>query len=140
MSIPTQTEMIAEGKAKKIYGTADPTKLIFYFKDDATAFNAQKKGTIDSKGKLNERSSARMFTMLRARGIDNHYVETPSDRVMLVERLEIIPVETILRNLITGSCRKRLDREEGEEPARPIIEFCYKSSEAYLEIDRRTAQ
>jgi len=129
VSVPTKTEMIAEGKAKKIYATTDPTKLIFYFKDDATAFNAQKKGTIESKGMLNQRISARFFTMLRGKGIDNHYVETLNDREMLVERLEIIPVETILRNLITGSCRKRLDREEGEEPAGPIIEFCYKSDE-----------
>ena len=129
MSAPTKTEMIAEGKAKKIYATTDPTKLIFYFKDDATAFNAQKKGTIESKGMLNQRISARLFTMLRSKGIDNHYVATLSEREMLVERLEIIPVETILRNIITGSCRKRLDREEGEEPKRPIIEFCYKSDE-----------
>ena len=126
MSTPTKTEMIAEGKAKKIYATTDPTKLIFYFKDDATAFNAQKKGTIESKGMLNQRISARLFTMLRSKGIDNHYVATLSEREMLVERLEIIPVETILRT--------------------PIIEFCRKSdelgevSEACLEIDRRTAQ
>lgn len=129
MSAPAKTEMIAEGKAKKIYATTDPTKLIFYFKDDATAFNAQKKGTIESKGVLNQRISARMFTMLRGKGIDNHYVATLNEREMLVERLEIIPVETILRNIVTGSCQKRLARTEGEEPPRPIIEFCYKSDE-----------
>jgi len=127
VSAPARTEMIAEGKAKKIYATTDPTKLVFYFKDDATAFNAQKRGTIESKGVLNQRISARMFTMLRAKGIDNHYVETLSEREMLVERLEIIPVETILRNIITGSCQKRLARIEGELLTRPIIEFCYKS-------------
>lgn len=119
--------MIAEGKAKKIYASTDPDKLIFFFKDDATAFNAQKKGTIESKGILNQRISARFFELLRARGIDNHYVSTLSEREMLVHKLEIIPVETILRNIVTGSCRKRLDRSEGEELARPIIEFCYKS-------------
>ncbi|HXC51820.1 MAG TPA: phosphoribosylaminoimidazolesuccinocarboxamide synthase [Candidatus Limnocylindrales bacterium] len=129
MSAPEKTEMIAEGKAKKIYATTDPTKLIFYFKDDATAFNAQKKGTIESKGMLNQRISARLFTLLKGLGIDNHYVATLSDREMLVERLQIIPVETILRNIITGSCKKRLDRPEGEELKKPIIEFCYKSDE-----------
>ena len=129
MSAPEKTDMIAEGKAKKIYATTDPTKLIFYFKDDATAFNAQKKGTIESKGMLNQRISARLFTMLRGLGVDNHYVSTLSDREMLVERLEIIPVETILRNIVTGSCQKRLQRPEGEELKRPIIEFCYKSDE-----------
>lgn len=127
MSDPTRTEMIAEGKAKKIYATSDPTKLIFYFKDDATAFNAQKRGTIESKGLLNQRITARMFELLRANGVDSHYVRTLSEREMLVERLEIIPVETILRNLVTGSCGKRLARTEGEELPRPIIEFCYKS-------------
>lgn len=129
MSTPTATEMIAEGKAKKIYATTDPTKLIFHFKDDATAFNAQKRGTIESKGVLNQRISARLFTMLRENGIDNHYVETLGEREMLVERLEIIPVETILRNIVAGSCQKRLARPEGEELARPIIEFSYKSDE-----------
>ncbi|MFN2375861.1 MAG: phosphoribosylaminoimidazolesuccinocarboxamide synthase [Candidatus Binatia bacterium] len=129
MSAPTKTDMIAEGKAKKIYATTDPSKVIFYFKDDATAFNAQKKGTIESKGVLNQRISARLFELLRGKGIDNHYVATLNEREMLVERLEIIPCETILRNIVTGSCRKRLDRPEGEELARPIIEFCYKSDE-----------
>lgn len=127
MNAPTKTEMIAEGKAKKIYATTDPDKLIFFFKDDATAFNAQKKGTIESKGVLNQRISARFFELLRSRGIDNHYLATLNEREMLVRRLEIIPVETILRNIVTGSCQKRLGRTEGEEPARPIIEFCYKS-------------
>ena len=126
---PTKTEMIAEGKAKKIYATTDPTRLIFHFKDDATAFNAQKRGTIESKGMLNQRISARLFTLLKGKGIDNHYVATLSDREMLVERLQIIPVETILRNLVTGSCGKRLARPEGEELKKPIIEFSYKSDE-----------
>jgi len=128
-SVPQKTDLIAEGKAKKIYATTDPDKLIFFFKDDATAFNAQKKGTIESKGMLNQRISARFFEMLRARGIDNHYIATLGEREMLVRRLEIIPVETILRNIVTGSCQKRLARPEGEEPASPIIEFCYKSDE-----------
>jgi phosphoribosylaminoimidazole-succinocarboxamide synthase len=128
-SVPQKTDLIAEGKAKKIYATTDPDKLIFFFKDDATAFNAQKKGTIESKGMLNQRISARFFGLLRARGIDNHYIATLGEREMLVRRLEIIPVETILRNIVTGSCQKRLARPEGEEPANPIIEFCYKSDE-----------
>jgi len=129
VSAPQKTELIAEGKAKKIYATTDPDKLIFFFKDDATAFNGQKKDQITSKGMLNARISARFFTLLRERGIDNHFVELLSEREMLVRRLTIIPVETILRNLVTGSLGKRLARPEGEEPRNPIIEFCYKSDE-----------
>ena len=127
MNAPAKTDLIAEGKAKKIYASSDPDKLIFHFKDDATAFNAQKRGTIESKGVLNQRISARFFELLRSRGIDNHYLATLGEREMLVRRLEIIPVETILRNMVAGSCQKRLARPEGEELSRPIIEFCYKS-------------
>jgi phosphoribosylaminoimidazole-succinocarboxamide synthase len=126
---PTRKELIAEGKAKKIYATDDPDKLIFYFKDDATAFNAQKKGSIESKGVLNNRISERFFRLLEEKGIRTHFVARLSEREMLVKRLEIIPVETVVRNIIAGSLQKRTGRPEGEELARPIVEFYYKSDE-----------
>jgi phosphoribosylaminoimidazole-succinocarboxamide synthase len=122
-------DLIAEGKAKKIYTTDDPDKLIFYFKDDATAFNAQKKGSIESKGVLNNRISERFFRLLQEKGIETHFLARLSEREMLVKRLEIIPVETVVRNIIAGSLQKRTGRPEGEELARPIVEFYYKSDE-----------
>jgi phosphoribosylaminoimidazole-succinocarboxamide synthase len=121
--------MIAEGKAKKIYATTDPDKLIFYFKDDATAFNAQKKGSIESKGMLNNRISERFFRLLESKGIPTHLIERLDDREMLVKRLQIIPVETVVRNIVTGSLQKRLNRPDGEELPWPIVEFYYKSDE-----------
>ncbi|MFP6600153.1 MAG: phosphoribosylaminoimidazolesuccinocarboxamide synthase [Deltaproteobacteria bacterium] len=127
--MPEKTDLIGEGKAKKIYATDDPTKLIFYFKDDATAFNAQKKGTIESKGELNLLISARLFRLLESEGIDTHFIEEKNEREMLVERLEIIPVETVVRNIVCGSLQKRTGHPEGEELARPIVEFYYKSDE-----------
>jgi len=126
---PTKTEMIAEGKAKKIYATDDPDKLIFYFKDDATAFNAQKKGSIESKGLLNNRISERFFKLLDSKGIPSHFIERLNEREMLVKRLQIIPVETVVRNIVTGSLQKRLARPDGEDLPRPIVEFYYKSDE-----------
>jgi phosphoribosylaminoimidazole-succinocarboxamide synthase len=122
-------EMIAEGKAKKIYATSEPDKLIFYFKDDATAFNAQKRGSIESKGILNNRISARFFRLLSERSIDTHFIESLSDREMLVRKLEIIPVETVVRNIVAGSLQKRTGRPEGEDLPRPIVEYYYKSDE-----------
>jgi phosphoribosylaminoimidazole-succinocarboxamide synthase len=129
MTQPTRGEMLAEGKAKKIYATSDADKVIFYFKDDATAFNAQKRGTIESKGVLNNRISARFFKLLEERDISTHYLETLSDREMLVKKVEIIPCETVVRNIVTGSLAKRLGRPDGEELSRPLVEFYYKSDE-----------
>jgi len=92
MSTPQLGEMIAEGKAKKIYATSDPDKLIFYFKDDATAFNAKKRGTIASKGILNNRISQHFFRLLESHGIATHFVAEISEREMLVRRLQIIQI------------------------------------------------
>ncbi|RMD82852.1 MAG: phosphoribosylaminoimidazolesuccinocarboxamide synthase [Candidatus Dadabacteria bacterium] len=122
-------EQIAEGKAKKIFATSDPKLLIFYFKDDATAFNAQKRGTIASKGRLNRAISARLFRLLEERGVPTHFVEEIGEREMLVRRLDIIPVETVVRNVVAGSLQKRTGRPEGEELPRPIVEYYYKSDE-----------
>ena len=126
MSQLTKQEMLAEGKAKKIYATEDPDKVIFYFKDDATAFNAKKRGTIEDKGILNNRISQRLFRLLEENGIKTHFIEELSEREMLVHKVEIIPCETVVRNLVTGSLRKRLDRPEGEELSHPVVEYYYK--------------
>ena len=120
-------ELIYEGKAKKLYTTDDPDLLIQYFKDDATAFNAKKRGTIVEKGVINNRMSEIFFTLLEKEGVKTHFVKRLSDREMLVKRLEIIPVETVVRNIVAGSMAKRLGLEEGRDLPRPIVEFYYKS-------------
>lgn len=119
--------MFYEGKAKKLYSTSDPDLVIQYFKDDATAFNAKKRGTIDSKGIINNRISELFFKLLESEGIRTHFVRRLNDREMLCRRLTIIPVEVVVRNLVAGSLAKRLGREEGEKLSRPILEYYYKS-------------
>ena len=120
-------EMFYEGKAKKLYATADPGLVIAYFKDDATAFNAKKRGTIDDKGVINNRMSELFFTLLERNGVKTHFVRRLNDREMLCKRLQIIPVETVVRNIVAGSMAKRLGREEGEPLKRPMVEYYYKS-------------
>ncbi len=116
-----------EGKAKKVFETSDPEMLIQYFKDDATAFNAQKRGTIVEKGIVNNKMSARLFTLLEEQGIPTHFVKQLSDRDMLIKKLKIVPVEVIVRNIIAGSLAKRLGIEEGKVAPFPIVEFYYKN-------------
>lgn len=120
-------ELLYEGKAKRVYATADPDFVIQYFKDDATAFNAQKRGTIAGKGAYNNAISARLFTWLGEHGVPTHYVRSLSEREMLVRRLEIVPVEVVVRNIIAGSLAKRLGLEEGRDLPAPIVEHYYKS-------------
>ena len=120
-------ELIYEGKAKKLYTTDDPDLLIQYFKDDATAFNAKKRGTIEDKGVINNRMSEIFFGLLEREGVRSHFVKRLSDREMLVKRLEIVPVETVVRNIVAGSLAKRLGLEEGGDLPRPIVEYYYKS-------------
>jgi phosphoribosylaminoimidazole-succinocarboxamide synthase len=112
MSIETR-EKLYEGKAKIVYETNRPGVIIQYFKDDATAFNALKKGTIVGKGVVNNRMSAALFQRLGRAGIPTHYLETLSDREMLCHRLDIIKIETIVRNIVAGSLAKRTGLEEG---------------------------
>ncbi len=121
--------MIYEGKAKKIYNTADSGLYIQHFKDDATAFNAKKRGTIVNKGIMNNKISERLFTLLESKGVPTHFVKRLNDRDMLVKRLEIIPVEVVIRNVIAGSMSKRLGVEEGTKVKKPILEFYYKKDE-----------
>jgi phosphoribosylaminoimidazole-succinocarboxamide synthase len=119
-------EQLYEGKAKKVYRTSDPDIYWIYYKDDATAFNAQKRGQISNKGMLNNLISAHFFGMLREQGIDSHLVEVLNSREMLVKRLEIIPVEVVVRNIAAGSMAKRLGIAEGTPLSEPVLEYYYK--------------
>ncbi|HZX36162.1 MAG TPA: phosphoribosylaminoimidazolesuccinocarboxamide synthase [Thermodesulfobacteriota bacterium] len=120
-------EQLYEGKAKILYSTDNPDLLIQYFKDDATAFNAEKKGTIKDKGIINNKVSSRIFKYLEDKGVKTHFVEMVSDREMLAKKVEIIPVEVLVRNVAAGSLSKRLGVEEGTPLKSTILEFCYKS-------------
>lgn len=120
-------EKLYEGKAKILYKTSDPDLLIQYFKDDASAFNGVKKGTIVDKGVMNNHMSSRIFEYLEENGIKTHFVKNLNDREMLVKSMEIIPVEVVIRNVAAGSLCKRLGIEEGREfNEQPILEFFYK--------------
>lgn len=117
---------IYEGKAKILYEGPEPGTLIQYFKDDATAFNAQKKGTINGKGVLNNRISEHVFTLLGAIGIPTHFIRRLNMREQLIRQVEIVPIEVVVRNVAAGSLSKRLGIEEGVQLPRTIIEYYYK--------------
>jgi phosphoribosylaminoimidazole-succinocarboxamide synthase len=119
-------DMLYEGKAKKIFLTEKGDEVIQYFKDDATAFNAQKRGTILEKGVVNNTISAKIFQHLAGAGIPSHFIAQLNDREMLTRRVKIIPVEVVVRNRATGSIVKRLGLEEGLIIDPPLIEFFYK--------------
>jgi phosphoribosylaminoimidazole-succinocarboxamide synthase len=120
-------EKLYEGKAKIVYSTNRPDAIIQYFKDDATAFNALKKGTIVGKGVVNNRVSAALFERLARAGVPTHYLATLSEREMLCRRLDIIKIETIVRNIVAGSLSKRTGLDEGTPVREPIVELYYKS-------------
>ncbi|MBF0426125.1 MAG: phosphoribosylaminoimidazolesuccinocarboxamide synthase [Magnetococcales bacterium] len=120
-------EKLYEGKAKALFATDDPNLVIQYFKDDATAFNGEKRGTITDKGVVNNMVSSRLFGILGTVGIPTHLVRQLGPRDQLVQRVEIVPVEVVVRNRAAGSMAKRLGREEGEILPRPVVEFYYKS-------------
>lgn len=126
MRLERRTQIL-EGKSKILYETQDPNLIIQYFKDDATAFNAAKKGTIRNKGTINNAVSTFIFRHLQKNGVPTHYVETVSDREMLCRRITIIPVELVLRNKAAGSVCKRLGLEKGIPFDPPLIEYFYKS-------------
>lgn len=119
-------KMIYEGKAKRVYETEDKDVVIVDYKDDATAFNGLKKGTITGKGAINNKMSNFMCRMLEEKGIPTHYIKELSDRETAVRRVEIIPLEVIIRNKAAGSMAKRLGLEEGMELLCPVLEFSYK--------------
>ena len=124
-----QKELMYEGKAKKVYATDSPTLVIVDYKDDATAFNGQKKGTIVGKGIVNNRMSNHMFRLLEKEGIPTHFVEELSERRTLVKRVEIVPLEVIVRNVAAGSLAKRLGLPEGTALKSTVLEFSYKNDE-----------
>ncbi|NPV52503.1 MAG: phosphoribosylaminoimidazolesuccinocarboxamide synthase [Firmicutes bacterium] len=122
-------ERLYEGKAKIAFATDDPGLVIFEFKDAATAFDGKKKGTILGKGAVNARISAVLFKYLEERGIPTHFKELLSPVDMLALKVEIIPVEVVMRNIVAGSLSKRLGIEEGRSLDEPVLEFYYKSDE-----------
>ncbi len=122
-------EQLYEGKAKKVYATNDPDLVIVDYKDDATAFNGEKKGTISGKGSINNRMTNFMFGMLEKEGVPTHLVEEISDRETIVKKVSIVPLEVIIRNVAAGSFSKRMGVEEGTKLLTPILEFSYKNDD-----------
>lgn len=122
-------EMLYEGKAKKVFKTGNEDLYLVEYKDDATAFNGEKKGTIASKGVVNNKMSALLFKMLETQGIPTHFEELINDREQIVKAVKILPLEVIVRNVAAGSLAKRLGLEEGTPMAKTVLEFCYKDDE-----------
>lgn len=122
-------ELLYEGKAKKVYTTEDPDVLIVDYKDDATAFNGLKKGTIVGKGAINNRMTNHIFKKLEAEGVPTHFIEELSDRETAVKKVEIVPLEVIVRNFSAGSFAKKMGMEEGIKFACPTLEFSYKNDD-----------
>ena len=118
-----------EGKAKQVFKTDNDNELVVYFKDDATAFNGEKKGTIQSKGMLNNKISIFFFNLLSEHGIPHHFIKMVSPREMLVKSLKILPVEVVVRNIAAGSLAKRIGWEEGTKLPETIIEMYYKNDD-----------
>lgn len=118
-----------EGKAKKVFETDNDQVFIVSYKNDATAFNGQKKGTIEGKNRVNNLMSAKLFELLEEKGIATHFVKVLEDHEMVVKRLEIIPVEVIVRNIAAGGMAKKLGLKEGTPIAKPVVEYCLKSDE-----------
>lgn len=122
-------DMLYEGKAKKVFYTDNEDQYIVEYKDDATAFNGQKKGTIIGKGVINNRMSNHVFKLLENKGVPTHYIEELSDRETLVRKVEIVPLEVIVRNVSAGSFAKKLGMEEGIKLLCPTLEFSYKNDD-----------
>jgi len=122
-------QMLYEGKAKKVYSTDVEGTYIVQYKDDATAFNGVKKGTILGKGIVNNKMSNIIFRMLESKGVPTHYIEELNDRETIVKSVKIIPLEVIIRNVAAGSFSKRYGVEEGTPLKSTILEFCYKNDE-----------
>ena len=120
-------EQIYEGKAKKVYKTDDPELYIVDYKDDATAFNGLKKGTIAGKGIINNQMSNRLMQMIERKGVPTHFVKELSERETLVKKVSIVPLEVIVRNIAAGSFSKRYGVDEGMAFEEPVIEFSYKN-------------
>lgn len=126
MTAPTKGKFLYEGKAKQIYATENPDQVIIHYKDDATANNAEKRGTVQDKGVLNNEITRLIFEYLHTQGIKTHFIEKLNDRDQLCQKMTIFPLEVIIRNLIAGSMAKRLNIEEGTQSENTIFELCYK--------------
>lgn len=124
--IMEKREMLYEGKAKKVFSTDDERYYLVYYKDDATAFNGEKKGQILDKGIVNNKLSAMLFKEMEKEGIPTHFVELLDEREMLVKRLKMIPLEAVVRNVAAGSLAKRVGVEEGYSLSQPVVELYYK--------------
>ena len=122
-------EMLYEGKAKKVFATEDPNVVIVDYKDDATAFNGVKKGTIVGKGVINNKMTNYVFQKLETEGVPTHFIKQLSDRETAVKKVSIVPLEVIARNVAAGSFTKRMGVPEGKELLQPILEFSYKCDE-----------
>lgn len=122
-------DLLYEGKAKKVYATENPDVVIVDYKDDATAFNGEKKGTIVGKGAINNRMTNHVFKLFEKAGVPTHLIEELSDRETAVKKVDIVPLEVIVRNVAAGSFSKRMGVEEGRELLCPILEFSYKNDE-----------
>ncbi len=125
----TKKQQLYEGKAKKVWATDIDEVVLVDYKDDATAFNGLKKGTITGKGVVNNRMSNHMFKLLEKQGVPTHYVEQISDRETLVKKVQIVPLEVIIRNIAAGSMSKRLGIPEGKALLTPVLEFSYKNDD-----------
>lgn len=122
----TKGEMLYEGKAKQIFATENPEEVIVKFKDDATAFNAQKKGQFDLKGEMNNAITTLLFEYLQEKGIPTHFIKHLNEREQLVRKVSIIPLEMVVRNYVAGSMAQRLGVEEGTKSPITIFDICYK--------------
>ncbi|TWE01890.1 phosphoribosylaminoimidazole-succinocarboxamide synthase [Neobacillus bataviensis] len=122
-------EQLYEGKAKRVFKTSEPEKYWIEYKDDATAFNGEKKARIAGKGTLNNEISAIFLSLLREKGVDNHFIKKISATEQIVQQVKIIPIEVVVRNIAAGSLAKRLGWEEGKELPKMIVEFYYKNDE-----------
>ncbi|MGI6700948.1 MAG: phosphoribosylaminoimidazolesuccinocarboxamide synthase [Christensenellales bacterium] len=122
-------QLIYEGKAKKVYTTDNPDIVLVEYKDDATAFNGLKKGKICGKGIINNKMSNYLMKLLEEQGVKTHYIEQISDRETLVKKVNIVPVEVIVRNIAAGSLSKKLGLDEGTPLKTTVLEFCYKNDE-----------
>lgn len=121
--------LIYEGKAKKVFTTSDPGRVVMEFKDDATAFNGVKRGQIAGKGAVNAAVTARLFGLLEEHGVATHFHEQLDARRLLVDRLSMVPLEVVVRNVVAGSLQKRTGLAEGTALAEPVVEFYYKNDD-----------
>jgi phosphoribosylaminoimidazole-succinocarboxamide synthase len=139
MSVQPAGQKLYEGKAKILYTTDDPNILLTRFKDDATAFNAQKRGSIVGKGEMNCAISTHLFQMLEAQGVKNHFIDRPAANEMRVKSVQIVPLEVVVRNIAAGSLCQQTGIELGTVFPQPLVEFCYKNDalgDPLLTLDR----